>query len=78
MRNLDRIPEMLAAIEERWRESPDQWLGQLIANLAAKARQNENDDPFYLEDEELLEALGTELSCEYFVGENPWEEETRD
>lgn len=35
-RNPDRIPEVLAALETRWREVPDQRLGQLIVNVVRR------------------------------------------
>lgn len=62
MRNEERIPEMLNAIEEYWSEHPDLRLGQLIDNLA-------DGDTFAIEDDELMRQLGDELSCEYFSGD---------
>ena len=65
VRNPDRIPEVLDAVEERWRESPDLRLGQLLWSIAG-------GDPFGMEDNELMRRLDEELEVEYFVGENPW------
>jgi uncharacterized protein YihD (DUF1040 family) len=62
VRNPDRIPEVLDAVEERWRESPDLRLGQLLWTIT-------NEDPFGVEDDELLRALDEELSCPYYVEE---------
>lgn len=62
MRNPDRIPEVLDAVEERWHESPDLRLGQLLFAVA-------DGDPFSLEDDDLMAALDAELSCRYHVDE---------
>lgn len=51
MRNPDRIPEILRVIGEVWARNPDLRLGQLMVNVAGKT------DPFYLEDDVLLERL---------------------
>ena len=74
VRNPDRIPEVLDAIEARWRESPDMRLGQLLWAIAG-------GDPFGMEDTELMRRLDEELEVEYFIGESPWEtfkEESRE
>lgn len=56
-----RISEVLTALEARWREVPDQRLGQLLVNLV---RRELGPDPateanslFALEDRKLLEIL---------------------
>lgn len=51
MRDPKRIPEMLAALGEFWECMPDLRLGQIIVSL------NQNQDPFYLEDDKLLEKI---------------------
>ena len=51
MRDPKRIPEMLSALHELWNYFPDLRLGQLIVSL------NHNQDPFYLEDDKLLEKI---------------------
>jgi uncharacterized protein YihD (DUF1040 family) len=61
-RNPERIPEVLEAVEEEWREHPDLRLGQLLWTIA-------DSDPFGMEDSDLVRELGGELSCEEFVGE---------
>lgn len=60
-RDPERIPEILAALETRWREVPDQRFGQLLVNLV---RRELGPDPvteanslFALEDRKLLEIL---------------------
>jgi uncharacterized protein YihD (DUF1040 family) len=62
MRNEERIPEVLNAIEAYWYEHPDLRLGQLIDNLADR-------NTFAIEDDELMRQLDDELSCEYFIGD---------
>lgn len=39
MRDPDRIPQVLKAIEKIWRVYPDMRLGQLVSNLAAWAEE---------------------------------------
>ena len=72
VRNPERIPEVLEAVKQHWKEYPDQRLGQLICNIARK--EHGNPDPFDLEDNDLMDVLGEDLSVEYFVGPNLWEE----
>lgn len=60
-RDPDRIPEVLAALEARWREAPDQRLGQVLINLVRRELAPEPADEanrlFALEDDKLLEML---------------------
>ena len=51
MRNPQRIQPTLKLIEKIWNQVPDLRLGQLIVNVT---KQN---DPFYVEDETLIEQL---------------------
>ena len=55
MRNPERIPEVLKELEEFWKQNPDWRLGQIIANLNYEIMRN--NDPFYMEDKNLLELL---------------------
>lgn len=55
MRNPERIPEVLKELEEFWKQNPDWRLGQVIANLNYEIMGN--NDPFYMEDTDLLELL---------------------
>ena len=55
MRNQERIPEVLEELEEFWKQNPDLRLGQIIANLNYEIMGG--NDPFYLEDTDLLELL---------------------
>lgn len=48
MRDAKRIPEVLDAIRKVWETAPDLRLGQLISCLAGT-------DPFYIEDDKLVE-----------------------
>ena len=55
MRNPDRIPEILKELEEFWKQVPDWRLGQVISNFSYELMGN--NDPFYIEDTDLLELL---------------------
>lgn len=56
-----RIPEVLEALEARWREVPDQRLGQVLINLVRRELAPDPADEanrfFSLEDDKLLEML---------------------
>ncbi len=76
MRNPDRIEPLLELLEQRWKDSPDLRLGQLLHALA------EEDDIFYYEDTELAAALAEDIDEEnplaemdYHLGENPFSNE---
>ena len=55
MRNPERISEVLKELEEFWKQNPDWRLGQAISNLNYEIMGN--NDPFYMEDKDLLELL---------------------
>lgn len=55
MRNPDRIQEVLKELEEFWKQVPDWRLGQVISNFSYELMGN--NDPFYMEDDKLLELL---------------------
>ena len=55
MRNPERIPEVLKELEEFWKQNPDWRLGQVIANLNYEIMGS--NDPFYMQDKDLLELL---------------------
>ena len=55
MRNPDRIPEVLKELEKLWEQVPDWRLGQVISNFSYELMGN--NDPFYMEDKDLLELL---------------------
>lgn len=54
MRNPDRIPEVLERVGRVWRENPDLRLLQL---LLAPHPTRYSRAPFYVEDDDLVEAL---------------------
>ncbi|MBO6270588.1 MAG: hypothetical protein J6N19_15775 [Clostridium sp.] len=54
MRDPNRIPKTLKAIEKFWKANPDWRLGQLIVNISRAAGKM---DPFFLEDDQLLAIL---------------------
>lgn len=68
MRDPERIPLILAAIEREWRQSPDLRLGQLIVNLLRSnrnvSRKDEGRVLFNVEDGELLRWIGPETAAE--------------
>ena len=55
MRDIERIPKILAQLETIWKADPDLRLGQLIMNLAKPSTPC--PDVFYLEDDTLLERI---------------------
>ena len=55
MRNPERIPKILKELENFWEQNPDWRLGQVISNLSYEIMGS--NDPFYLEDTDLLELL---------------------
>ena len=55
MRNPERIPKILKELENFWEQNPDWRLGQVISNLSYELMGN--NDPFYMEDKDLLELL---------------------
>lgn len=55
MRDPKRIPEMLKELEDFWKQVPDWRLGQVISNFSYEITGN--NDPFYIEDKDLLELL---------------------
>ena len=55
MRDPKRIPEVLKELEEFWKRVPDWRLGQVISNFSYE--MTGNNDPFYIEDKDLLELL---------------------
>lgn len=55
MRNPERISKVIKELERFWEENPDWRLGQVISNLSYELMGN--NDPFYMEDKDLLELL---------------------
>ncbi len=51
MRKPERIPVILDEIKKVWEQCPDLRLGQLISNVFS--------DPYFIEDEDLVQALKT-------------------
>jgi hypothetical protein len=68
MRDPDRIPLVLGALERAWREHPQQRLGQLFMNAVGT-----EDLLFYVEDDELIASLSVELTEteEAFIQDEP-------
>lgn len=59
MRDPNRIPDALAILGRVWYEHPDWRLGQVIANAVRAHDGRANCDPFYIEDDDMVEALKT-------------------
>ena len=58
MRDPDRIPKVLKAVEDLWRRDPDLRLGQLLVNATKySGRHVVCPEVFSLEDEALLVGL---------------------
>lgn len=57
MRNPKRIKEISIELEKYWNNHPNWRLGQLISNLSYELMGD--NDPFFIEDEKLLELLKT-------------------
>lgn len=55
MRDPNRITEVLKELEEFWKQVPDWRLGQVISNFSYELTGN--NDPFYMEDKDLLATL---------------------
>lgn len=55
MRDPNRIQEVLKELEEFWKQVPDWRLGQVISNFSYELMGN--NDPFYMEDKDLLTTL---------------------
>lgn len=61
MRDPKRIPRVLAAIEKLWRQEPDLRLMQLLLNFCAHhGGGHYSPDPYFMEDNRLLELLTPE------------------
>lgn len=63
MRDINRIPKVLSAIENEWKSFPDMRFFQFVLFLGQIINQTNERPPdfdlFYLEDEELLRILKT-------------------
>lgn len=59
MRDPNRIPTVLAALERVWYRYPDLRLGQLVVNASSVADPSNPGpkDPFYCEDDQMLLGL---------------------
>lgn len=57
MRDPDRIEPIIEALWDYWRRNPDLRLGQIIANAASLPNSGIIGDPFYIEDDKMLEGI---------------------
>lgn len=61
MRDKQQIEDMCSRLKRAWMSYPQWRLGQLIANGVRGATGAVNCDPFYIEDEKLMN--GIEVVC---------------
>ena len=54
MRNPERIEKVVDAVRDAWKQVPEWRLGQLIVNISRAAGYS---DPFFMEDDRLLEMI---------------------
>ena len=57
MRDVNRIYDILMKFQDLWEKYPDQRFGQIISNYLA----NDNEDIFYIEDDEISQRLTDKL-----------------
>jgi hypothetical protein len=60
VRNPKRIPDVLRRLEKVWREHPDLRLGQIVSNATSSIMAS--TDPFYVEDDQMIDAIERGLS----------------
>ena len=58
MRDVNRIYDILVQFQDLWEQYPDQRFGQIISNYIV----NDNEDIFYIEDDEISQRLTDQLS----------------
>lgn len=58
MRDVNRIYDILVKFQDLWEQYSDQRFGQIISNYLVK----DNEDIFYIEDDELSQRLTDQLS----------------
>jgi hypothetical protein len=57
MRDSARIDYILGVIRETWNMCPDLSIGDLMSRAAVFGSRGIHDDPFYVEDDALVEGL---------------------
>jgi hypothetical protein len=57
MRNPDRIDVFCDELKKMWHKIPDWRFGQLMSNALGAVYERTNNDPFYMEDDEMLKEL---------------------
>ena len=58
IRDVNRIYDILVKFQDLWEQYPDQRFGQIISNYIV----NDNEDIFYIEDDEISQRLTDQLS----------------
>lgn len=59
MRDPERIDSIADALEEYWSDHPDLRLAQIVGNAGKELGYG--NDPYYMEDDELLKYLNNKL-----------------
>ena len=62
MRDPNRIPQIINAIEMYWKKYPDQRLGQILSNVN-NVTEDRIDDIFYMEDDQIIKGLDMLTVC---------------
>lgn len=62
MRDPNRIPQIINAIEMYWKKYPDQRLGQILSNVN-NVTEDRIDDIFYMEDDQIIKGLDMLSIC---------------
>ena len=62
MRNPNRIPQIINALQRYWEKHPDQRLGQIMSNVNSVSEEKV-DDVFYMEDDQIIKGLDMLSIC---------------
>lgn len=57
MRDVNRIDPLMTRLAECWKEVPNWRLGQFMINALSETLSKTDRDPFYIEDDELIEKI---------------------
>ena len=57
MRDINRIDKFCEKLAKSWKRVPDWRFGQLMLNLLGQYYNDENRDPFYTEDDEMIKFI---------------------
>ena len=57
MRDPNRIEPIMEELTKMWKKHPDMRLGQFLCNILGEADTVTNRDPFYVEDDEIIDVF---------------------